>query len=254
MSTATLPTAVTIVSPNGAAPVATASSPLLQTVWNKIRSSAAQIAQVVIRFVNWVKGGLVTLAGSPLTIGSLMAHAVMATEKGYHGILNVLESALGYLGKAIDWALSLIGKGLSFITDAVSWLLHKVSSKVGDWFDGAIMAVRVGYAVVSETVATFVTAGFNYLHLDLPMKMARVVAVITGGGVLANVLSGGWLATQTSGTFFGVGMFNLFHPVGALLVLAAVVLGGFIGGGIADFSLTSKLGTPGTRPVGTTAA
>lgn len=213
--------------PNGQVAV---HDPWYRTIAAKLKVAGQQVSRFVVRFVTWAKNAIVSIFGSTGALASVGAAIVLATKRGYHAVVNVLEhmakgamKVLSYVGKAIGWVADKV-------TSGISWLLHKISGRAGDWFDGAVLTAKIAWAKVTSKATEAVDAGFNALSSKQSRQIVGATTAVGAAAVVANTVTNGALAATTVGTFVSSAI--AFTPLGLLTIVGSLLFGIFAGGAV----------------------
>lgn len=202
-------------------PTASSSSSVARKV-NKAAHDAVKFAKEkaaeAIAFVKALARKAVTFMRQHGTLVGLASAAIMATKKGYHGVIGGIRWALDKVRQGVTWAAHTVNAGVFWIGSKIGSLIGKINEGAGKAFLNTLVNANCFMCDTVNDVDDLAARFISQINAAAVSNMVTTIvnwtATVVFGGIIANIIFNGAVA----GLLAGVPYAGAF--------LASVVAGG----------------------------
>jgi hypothetical protein len=220
-------------------PKASSSSSVARKV-NKAAHDAVKFAKEkaaeALSFVKALARKAVAFMRQHGTLIGLASAAVMATKKGYHGVIGGIRWALDKARQGITLAAHAVNAGAFWIGSRVGKLIGKIHAGAGQAFTNTLVDINCftcDTINMVDTVAARFIAQINAAAVSgMVTKIVNWTSTVVLGGIVANILFSGAVANLLAGipyvgaaaaSIIAGGPVTMLALLGAAGILAAYV-------------------------------
>jgi len=202
-------------------PTASSSSSVARKV-NKAAHDAVAFAKAkvveAIKFAKALASKAVAFMRQHGTLVGLASAAVMATKKGYHGVIGGIRWALDKARQGVAWAAHTVNAGVYWIGSKIGAGIGKINAGAGVKFTETLVNVNCFVCDTINTVDLLAARFIAQINAAAVSNMVTTIinwtATVVLGGIVANIIFNGAVASLLAGIPY----------VGA--IAASVVAGG----------------------------